>query len=55
MCCIFFSWRVKVNEKLDELFKFDVIEKVEGLSRWVKFLVVVEKFNGDIGICLDMR
>ena len=33
--------------------KLDVIEKVEGPTSWVNPLVVVEKPNGDIGICLD--
>ena len=50
-----FSRRAKVNEKLDELLKRDVIEKVEGPTSWVNPLVVVEKPSGDIRICLDMR
>ena len=50
-----FSRREKVTKKLDELMKLDVIEKVEGPTSWVISPVVVEKPNGDIRICLDMR
>ena len=32
-----------------------MIEKVEGLTSWVNALMVVEKSNGDIRICLNMR
>ncbi len=32
-----------------------MIEKVEGPTGWVNPLVIVEKPNGDVRICLDMR
>ena len=50
-----FSRRDKVNEKQEDLLKLDVIEKVEGPTSWVSPLVVVEKTNGDVRQCLDMR
>lgn len=51
-----FSRRDKVNEKLEDLLKLDVIiDKVEGPTSWVNPSVVVEKPNGDVRLCLDMR
>ena len=50
-----FSRRAKVLDKLNELEKLDVIEKVEGPTSWVNPLVVVDKSNGDVRLCLDMR
>lgn len=35
--------------------KLDVIEKVEGPTSWINPLVVVEKPNSEIRLCLDMR
>ncbi|XP_055692859.1 uncharacterized protein K02A2.6-like isoform X1 [Lutzomyia longipalpis] len=45
----------KVEEKLDELLKADIIEPVEGPSDWVSPVVVLPKDNGDIRLCIDMR
>ena len=50
-----FSRRQKVTAKLKQLEELDVIEKVNGPTSWINPLVCVEKPNGDIGICLDMR
>ena len=50
-----FSRREKVEEKLRELEDMDVIEKVDSPTTWMNPLVTVEKPNGDIRVCLDMR
>ena len=50
-----FSRKQKVVEKLEELEALGVIEKVNGPTSWINPLVVVEKPNGDVRICLDMR
>ena len=50
-----FSRRAKVSEKLEDLLKLDVIEKVEGPTSCLNPLVVAEKPNGDVRVCLDMR
>ena len=52
---IAFSRRKKVAEKLQELETLDVIEKVNTPTSWINPLVAVEKPNGDVRICLDMR
>lgn len=50
-----FSRRAKVEEKLAQLEKLDVIEKVDGPTSWVNPLVVVENSEGGVRLCLDMR
>jgi len=45
----------KVNEKLDDLLKSGIIEKVDRPSKWISAMVVEPKRNGDIRICVDMR
>ncbi|XP_055714344.1 uncharacterized protein K02A2.6-like [Phlebotomus papatasi] len=45
----------KVEEKLDELLKADIIDPVRGHSDWVSPIVVIAKDNGDIRLCVDMR
>ena len=50
-----FRRRKKVIDKLDELERLDIIEKVSGTTSWVNPLVTVEKPKGDVRICLDMR
>ena len=51
-----FGLREKVDEKLDELLKEDIIEEVPGgPTEWVSPLVVVPKPDGDICICVDVR
>ena len=50
-----FSRRSKVIKKLEEIEKVDVIERVNQPTSWVNPMVTVEKPNGDIRICMDMR
>ena len=47
--------RDKVEQKLQELESYDIIEKVEEPSNWMRQVVVVPKVNGDIQLCVDMR
>lgn len=45
----------KVNNKIDELVKMDVIEPVTKPCKWVSPMVPILKENGDVRICVDMR
>ena len=51
-----FGLRDKVDKKLDELLKEDIIEEVpSGPTEWGSPLVVVPKPDGDVRVCVDMR
>lgn len=43
-----------VNDRIKELLKQGIIEKVNGPSKWISPLVVAPKGN-DIRVCVDMR
>lgn len=45
----------KVNAKIDELVKLDIIEPVNKPSPWVSPMVPILKSDGDLRICVDMR
>lgn len=47
--------REKVIEELDRMEELGVIHKVDEPTRWVSSLVVVQKPNGKIRVCLDPR
>ena len=50
------SFAEKVDAKLDELLKADIIEPaLTTPSTWVSPLVVIPKADGDIRVCVDMR
>ena len=50
-----FNRRDKVKAELGKLMEWDIIERVDTLSEWVSPLRVVEKPNGAIRLCFDMR
>ena len=43
----------RLKAELDRLCKLDVMEKTEGPTEWVQSLVIVEKPNGDLRLCMD--
>ena len=45
----------KLQQKLDNMVKMGVIVGVDEPTSWVNSLVVVEKKNGDLRVCLDPR
>ncbi|XP_037970244.2 uncharacterized protein K02A2.6-like [Plutella xylostella] len=45
----------KVEMKLNELLKKDIIEVVKGPSNWISPIVPVLKETGEIRLCVDMR
>lgn len=44
-----------VDEKIDEMLRQGIIERVNGVSKWVSQLDYAPKNDGDICICVDMR
>ena len=47
-------YHVKVEDKLKQLEDQDIIEEVTGPTTWVSPLVIVDKPNGDIQLCVNM-
>ncbi|XP_065224410.1 uncharacterized protein K02A2.6-like [Planococcus citri] len=50
-----YALRAKVEKQINELLEADVIERVEGPSRWVSPIVPVADGEDDIRLCVDMR
>ena len=45
----------RVKKELDRIEKLDVIQKVDKPTDWVNAIIVFEKANGKLRICLDPR
>lgn len=45
----------KINKKIDELVRMDIIEPVNKPSSWISPMVPILKPDDDIRICIDMR
>lgn len=50
-----YSLTEKLKRKLDDLEKQGIIRKVEKPTEWVSSLVIVEKKNGDLRLCLNPK
>lgn len=46
--------REKLEKRLSDLVRDDIIEKVNEPSKWISPVVIVPKPNGDIRLCIDM-
>lgn len=51
---ILHSMKTVVNSKLEEMWKQDIIEKVEGSTPWLSPLIAIPKKGGDVCLVLDM-
>ena len=50
-----FGFRDKIKEELDRLVDQNIIEKVDYRTEWVNSLVIVDKPNGKLRLCLDPK
>ena len=50
-----FALREKLKDELDRMMRLGIIDKVDGPTDWVSNLVIVEKPNGKLCVCLDPR
>ena len=50
-----YNLRDKVENKIQELLRADIIEHVDGPTQWLNPVVVLPKSKGEIRLCLDMR
>ena len=49
------SLKMRLNEELDRMVKMEIITPIEEPTDWVSSLVIAEKLNGQLRICLDSR
>ena len=49
------SIQSNLRDTLDQLVKDDIIQRTETPTEWVNNLVVVEKKNGSLRLCLDPK
>ena len=54
-CKVLFALKDRLKKELYHMEKMGIIEKVEKSTDWVNALVVLEKPNGKLRICLDPR
>lgn len=50
-----FALRDRLKEELDRLVEHNIVEKVDYPTDWVNSLVIVEKPNGKLRLCLDPK